>query len=282
MIASNFSYLRPHSLSEALSAYQDATQKNKIAIYYSGGSEIITMLRKNLIKADLLIDLKLVPECNQISLSEETWTIGSCLTLNKIAEHPSFKYPLMTEVIYTIADHTVRNTLTLGGNICGKLPYRESILPLLLVDCKMVVAEIGSTRLKSIPITELFNKRLKLKSGDILVAIKIPTSSLTASYARKRQEKNREWSIDYPLFHLVMTFENEKIKSAYSGVSSFPFTNSSVDEALNNFNNLIEERVDQALQAITTQIISDYLSSSEYRKAMLREAMIECMQALVK
>ena len=57
---------------------------------------------------------------------------GACLTLNEAAGAGAI--PAAGGGVCGVADHTVRNSITLGGNIAGRLPYREAVLPFLLAD----------------------------------------------------------------------------------------------------------------------------------------------------
>ncbi len=55
---------------------------------------------------------------------------------------------------------TVRNRLSLGGNICGRLFYREAILPLLVSEAVMLVGSQNGIR--RVPILNFFDKKASL------------------------------------------------------------------------------------------------------------------------
>ncbi|APQ73774.1 xanthine dehydrogenase [Clostridium botulinum] len=58
MIAFNFEYYKPDSLDEAVKLYKELSESGKEPLYYSGGTEIITMARRNDLVTKAVIDIK--------------------------------------------------------------------------------------------------------------------------------------------------------------------------------------------------------------------------------
>ena len=59
------------------------------------------------------------------------------VTLTNIAEKNYF--PLLSLAVKRIADHTIQDKITLGGNLLGTIIYKEAILPLLLSNSRVVI-----------------------------------------------------------------------------------------------------------------------------------------------
>ena len=113
MIPFDFEYLRPESLTEAITSYQQLHQEGLQPIYYAGGTEIVTFCRAGKMRPDAVIDVKCIPECRILETDGDVVICGAALPLNAIIIWNGF--PLLSEVAQAIADHTVRNRLTLGG-----------------------------------------------------------------------------------------------------------------------------------------------------------------------
>ena len=60
MIPYDFEYHRPTTLSEALQLYESLDKGGKQPMYYSGGTEMITLARLNLIQTKAVIDIKAI------------------------------------------------------------------------------------------------------------------------------------------------------------------------------------------------------------------------------
>ena len=64
-------------------------------MYFSGGTELITLGRIDLTYTEAVIDIKNIPELHLIQVTENQLILGSALTLTKVEEANLF--PLLTE-----------------------------------------------------------------------------------------------------------------------------------------------------------------------------------------
>lgn len=188
MIPFEFTYLKPDTLQEAVQAYREFALAGRSPLYYSGGSEIITMCRTGTIRPGAVIDLKGIPECGALSRGEDWLTLGAALTLNQIKESKAF--PLLTLACGRIADHTNQCRITLGGNLCGTIRYREASLPLLLCDAQTVL--LGPEGMKTLPFDSAFQGRMHLNPGEMVVQVQVPAWALTARCAHIKKNRERE------------------------------------------------------------------------------------------
>lgn len=263
MIPFNFSYHKPDSIGEAVEIFQTLYSQGKQPLYYGGGTEIISMARANTIHANAVIDIKGIPECNVLGFQNDDLIIGAAVTLSRISESNFF--PLLGKSGGRVADHTIQCKITLGGNIGGTIIYREAVLPLLLSESQLVIA--GTDGIKQLPITDAFNERLHLERGEFLIQVitKIEYTSLPYIHVKKTKQDK----IDYPLVTVAALKNEEKVRIALSGVCSYPFRSSLMEEDLNNTNIPLESRISNAISHIPGPIVSDTLGSADYRKFVL-------------
>jgi len=274
MIAFNFEYYKPTSIAEALNIYEELSLKGKQPLYYSGGTEIITFARKNDLFTEGVIDIKGIPECNVMGFEKGTLSIGATVTLTKIEE--SKLIPLLSKVASFPGDHTVRNKITLGGNICGRIIYKEALLAPLITDCNVVIAGKGGTR--TLSINEAFNKKLELGKGEFLMQLKIPSIYAEKPYyAIKKVKKER---VSYPLITVAALEINNYIRIAFSGVCGFPFRSYEVEAVLNNNAINAETRVNEAINNLPAPILNNIQGSTEYRKFVLKNTLLEVIASL--
>lgn len=273
MIPYHFEYHRPTTLSEALQLYETLNKEEKEPIYYSGGTEIITLSRLSLVQTKAVIDIKGIKECLMSGFDNKFLITGSGLSLTTIEEENYF--PLLRQASKEIADRTARNKITIGGNICGKIFYREAVLPFLLTDSRVLIGDRTGVKVKQA--MDIFNGVLKLKKGELLVQALTPKSDvlLPYYYVKRRQQ----WEIGYPLITAAALKKDGRIRAAFSGISPYPFRSVEMEQVLNNQELSTEEKVEQALNKVPDLLLNDTEGSKQYRlfvlKTILNDILLE-------
>ncbi|QAT40646.1 FAD binding domain-containing protein [Clostridium sp. JN-9] len=274
MIPFDFEYYKPETIEEAVQIYSDLNSEGKKPLYYGGGTEIISMARAFNVYTEAVIDIKGIPECNVHQLKHNKLIIGSAVTLTQIAEADLF--PVLALTVQRIADHTIQDKITLGGNIAGTIIYRESVLPLLIADSEVTIASLNG--LKQVPLMDIFEKRIKLNSGDLIVNAAIDSHFLSLPYVHSKRTKSDK--IDYPLITLAALKDNNRINIAFSGVCSYPFRSLLIEDYLNDTSLPDNIRVDNAINSIPDLVLNDLTGSAEYRKFMLQKMLMEVLSKL--
>ena len=265
MIPFDFEYYLPQTAEEAVNLFTRLDSEEKKPIYYAGGTEIITLCRQQKIATGALIDLKSIPETTVFEKNNGQLAIGANLNLNWIVEEN--RYPLLSVIVKEIADHTVRNRLTLGGNICGQLPYREALLPFLLTEAEVMLA--GPEGRRTEQVTTLFDKRLKLAKGELLVQFKVQEDILNLPFLTRRRVK--QGPVDYPLYHLACIMEDEKLKLAVAGLCAFTFRSRELEQVVNNQTSKHSGTISELIEKLPGDIRADQRGSAAYRKALFEK-----------
>lgn len=274
MLSYNFDYYQPKSIDEAVGLYQTLKAKEKKPIYYSGGTEIITLGRLNLVHTGAVIDLKGIPECMEFKLHNHQLIIGSALSLNRFEENRLF--PLLTLTSKEIADYTSRNKITLGGNICGQIFYREAVLPFLLTDSYVTIA--GPNGIRKSPIIEIFYCTLQLEEGEFLVQIATEEKFLMAPHLSVK--KRKQWDTGYPLITVAALKKDEEIRFAFSGLCPYPFRSKQIENILNNQDLSYKDRISTSFQYLPKPILNDTEGSSGYRMFVLETTLTNIFSVL--
>ncbi len=271
MIPNNFIYYRPENLAEAIEAYTMAEKAGLRPLYLAGGTEITTFCRQGTIKPGALIDIKRISECRCLAEEEDEIIFGSALTLNEVVESNS--YPLLARASL-IVDHTVRNRLTLGGNIAGRLPYRETVLPFLLAEGRVRLSGPGGDR--EVLIADVFSKRLKLEPGELLVQLLVSKSAASWPWYYRREV--RKTRVDYPLLTACFLDINGLTRMAVTGAYGFPFRSVEAEGVLNDSTNPPAEKPVRALAAISYPFSEDMRSSGSYRRMLLERSIAQALE----
>lgn len=274
MLPFDFDYFKPSSLQEALEIYQTMENEGKQPMYISGGTELITLGRIDIVYSEAVIDLKDIAECRAMQMSGEHLILGSALILTQIEEANLF--PLLTQTTSEIADHTARGKITLGGNICGQIFYREAVLPFLLADSLFVT--VGPQGVKVLPGSEIFNETLLLNKGEFLVQIATEKRFLGMPFVSIK--RRQQWQTGYPLITIASLKIENRIRVAISGLCPFPFRSHSLESVINNRELPQAERINQVLKELQGPILDDVEGSADYRRFVLRNLLFDVLAEL--
>lgn len=274
MITIDFEYYRPQSVHEAVAAFGNLDRQGKNPMYYGGGTEIISMGRMDNISTGAVIDIKAIPQCQVQEMQGDYLVIGAGITLTQI--HEANLFPLLAQAGARVADHTVQNKITLGGNLCGTIIYREAVLPLLLADSEIIIA--GPNGNRALPIGSIFDERMRLNRGEFIVQVRTHGSYLSRPYVHVKRTKQDK--INYPLVTICAMQVDGSMRMAFSGVCDFPFRSGTMENELNNRALPPEQRADKSLNCLPAAIPSNIEGSEGYRRFILRQLITSVLTEL--
>jgi xanthine dehydrogenase YagS FAD-binding subunit len=113
----NFEYLQPKSMEEASEAAKAG------ALPFAGGTDVLGLVKDGIIAPEVLLNLKRLPGLSGMSYSAgKGMRIGALVTLTDVAESRAVKekYPILAQAAGEVASPQLRNTGTLGGNLCQR------------------------------------------------------------------------------------------------------------------------------------------------------------------
>jgi carbon-monoxide dehydrogenase medium subunit len=126
----DFEYEIPTSLSELSTALAEHGEEARIL---AGGTDLIDHIRTGRFTPKVVIDIKKIPEMNQLALDSEALTIGAAVPCSKIYEHPEIPnlFGALVDATSIIGGIQIQNRATLGGNLCTSSPAADSIPALI-------------------------------------------------------------------------------------------------------------------------------------------------------
>ncbi len=115
-----FKMARPRTLDAALSVAAEG-ESNESRIL-AGGTDLIGEIKEGIQAPEMLINLKTVPGLAGIRSTDRGLVIGALTKLVDLQEHPSIAagYPALVTTIRKTATPQIRNTGTVGGNLCQR------------------------------------------------------------------------------------------------------------------------------------------------------------------
>ena len=143
----------------------------------AGGTDILVQLREGLRDADLIVDVKKIPELMTITLDgQRGLRLGASVPCYRIYRDASIAsaYPALADAARIIGGWQIQSRGSIGGNLCNSSPAADSIPALIALDAKCQIA--GPDGRRTVPVAEFCTAPGKnvLKRGEILVALEFP------------------------------------------------------------------------------------------------------------
>ena len=165
-------YFEPKSVNEALSLLAQHGAEAKVI---AGGTDVMVDIKFKE-EPGCLVNIKKIPGLGAIQENGGSLRIGSLVTIRELETSAILreKLPVLWESAHQFASLQVRNTATIGGNICRASPSGETLAPLLVLDAKAKVAFADGE--KTEPFSSFFQGPGKTSLGTkgLLTGIDVP------------------------------------------------------------------------------------------------------------
>ncbi|AGB20959.1 aerobic-type carbon monoxide dehydrogenase, middle subunit CoxM/CutM-like protein [Mycobacterium sp. JS623] len=194
MIPSNFDYVAPSTVDEAVAALANAGEDAKVI---AGGQSLMPVLRLRLAAPTVLVDLNRIDELRGVRDDGDALVIGAMTTYYGLLGNPliSKHALLLADATHTVADPQIRHRGTLGGNLAHADPAGDLAAPTLALDATLTVA--GPSGRRSIPVADFFVDYFTtaLAPDEILTEIRVPKHTDWAAHYEKMHRVAQAWSI---------------------------------------------------------------------------------------
>lgn len=237
-----------------------------------------------------LIDISKMPVLNQIEKTDDVLKIGASVSLTRILESPEVKVhcPVLAQAVEQMASLQVRNTATMGGNICMASPAADTVPPLLVSDAWVIIQDAQGEH--KVLLTDFFTGpgRSVLTSGQVLTHICIPVKKANEAAWFQKIGTRTAVIISVVSAAVRITISNgvcDTARIALGSVAPTPVRVAAAEQFLEGKpldDQVIAECARMAARAISP--ISDLRSSKEYRKdvarTLVKRSILACREAL--
>jgi CO/xanthine dehydrogenase FAD-binding subunit len=190
-----FDYYAATSIKEAINILN---LPNQVTRPLAGGTDLLVQLRHDLKQVDAVVDIKKIPELNQLSYGPVTGlTVGAAVNCAKLCAHPDVQtfYPGLVDAASIIGGTAIQSRATLGGNLCNAAPSGDSIALMIVLKAECMVTNADGSRM--IPVEKVCTNpgTTVLQKGDLLVSIHFPVQPAYTGAAYLRFTPRREMDI---------------------------------------------------------------------------------------
>lgn len=260
-------YFRPTSLAEAVELKDKYGEEAKV---FAGGTDIIVNLRDRILKCKYLIDIKHIPEMQELEYSPERGlTVGGAITVNELLAAPAIAhYPLLAQAGKALANTLVRNRATFIGNLCNASPAADMAPAALVLGARVVAFSRAGRR--EIPIEEFFVgvKKNALRPNELVVRLQIPVRRGKGVYLKKSRIKGHDLS---QVGVAGFLSDEGQLRLALGAVAATPVLVQGLNKVRRD-DLQQEENIKAIIDKVLAQVnpISDQRASREYRLAMVQ------------
>lgn len=167
-------FAAPKTVDEVVALLQ---AKGDQARVMCGGTDLLVALREGRRKAELVVDVKKLPETTQLSYdAQKGLVLGAAVPCYRIYDNKpvAAAYPGLIDSASLIGGVQIQGRASLGGNLCNASPAADSIPSLI---AHAAVCEIaGPNGRRTMPVEDfcVAPGRNALQPGEFLVALHIP------------------------------------------------------------------------------------------------------------
>jgi len=270
-----FDYAAAQSVDEVVALL---AQHGEQARPLAGGTDIIVAVREGRRQVAMLVDIKGIPEVNQLSYdTAQGLTIGAAVPCYRIYEHEviAAAYPGMIDAVSLVGGTAIQGRASVGGNLCNASPAADTTPALIAHSAMCIIA--GPSGRREIPVEQFCTGpgRTALQHGEFLVALRMPSPPprFGAQYLRFIPRNEMDIAVVGVGASVVLNQDHSSFVSgrvALGAVAATPLLVDTAAAALAG-NPVSDETIQQAAEAAqaAARPIDDMRGTAQYRRHLV-------------
>ncbi len=268
----DFEFQTAATVDEAVSLLAAGGERARVL---TGGTDLIVQLREGIREADLVVDVKKIPELMELEFSPQRGLrLGAAVPCYRIYGDAAIAaaYPALVDSARIIGGWQIQSRASVGGNLCNASPAADSIPSLIAYNATCHIA--GPQGRRSVPVAAFCTGpgRSVLGRGEILTSLEFPAPQPHASAAYLRFIPRNEMDIAVVGAASWVRLDSsgstiEEARVALAAVAPTPLSVTSVSSWLAG-QKVSPETLAKAAALATQAVnpISDKRGTAEYRR----------------
>ncbi len=264
-----FSYLRPASISEAISALSEHGSSARLL---AGGQSLVPMMNFRLVEAGVCIDINRIAGLAGIEhVADDGLRVGALTRHHSLEQSAAIRnsFPVLAEAVKHIGHLAIRNRGTIGGSLSHADPAAELPAIALLLDAS--IRAVGPSGSRDIAAADFFVAPLttSLDETEIVTSVYFPHLPAGTGWGF-REVARRQGDFAVAGASATMTIRNNIItegRIALFGVDETPVRSAGA-EAILVGNHPADDVIAAAARAAreTVRPMNDLHASADYRR----------------
>jgi CO/xanthine dehydrogenase FAD-binding subunit len=266
----NTKYFAAADLSEALGLLADHREQ---ATVLAGGTDLGLKFHNRELQPGALVFIGQL-QLDYIKNQDGTLVIGATTTIDDIAKSSLVleKAPVLAEAASRVADPSIRNAATIGGNLANASPSADTATPLLALDAELVLASQRGERV--VPLAKFFTgpHETVREADELLKEVQIPPVKGRTAFIKLGRRKAATISVANVAVRMVKDGPRcEDVRIAAGAVAPTPLRCLEAEEVLKG-KDLTEALVSEAAAKVseTCNPIDDERATRWYRRRVIK------------
>jgi len=270
-----FDYAAPRTVAEAVALLAEKGDRARVL---AGGTDIIVQVREGRREVDLLVDVKAIPEANELSYdARRGLRLGAAVPCYRIYEHKEIAriYPGLMDAVSLVGGIQIQSRASVGGNLCNASPAADTIPPLIAYEAVCVIAGPNGTR--EVPVEKfcVAPGKTVLAKGEFLLSLHMLSPRPRSGAHYQRFIPRNEMDIAVVGVGASVTLDESRqrclaARVALAAVAPTPLLVSEAGDALVD-GPLSDKQIDRAAKVAqgAARPISDMRGDADYRRHLV-------------
>lgn len=280
-----FELHRPASVDEASTLLE---QLGDEAVVYSGGTELLLVMKMGLAEYAHLVDVKRIAELRRVDASNGVLEIGAAVTHREVERSSAVqeRWAGLAAMERGVGNLRVRTMGTIGGNLCFADPHSDPAAFLLAAGGTLVCRR-GGRPPREVPVESFVEGpyRTALEPVELLTAVRVPAPPQGTGIAHEKMSLYERPAVTVTCLVRLHGGALADARLAVGSVGNRPFRASDAEAALVG---TAAEELDGPLAsaaeaaAAQSEPVEDANGSVEYKRQLVRVLTKRCVRNAVQ
>jgi carbon-monoxide dehydrogenase medium subunit len=280
-----FELHRPASVEEASGLLE---QLGDDAVVYSGGTELLLVMKLGFADYPHLVDVKRIAELRRLEAGDGVLEVGAAVTHREVERSPLVRerWPALAAMERGVGNLRVRSMGTIGGNLCFADPHSDPATFLLAMGGSLVCHGAAGPG-RELPVEEFVQGpyQTALQPGELVTTVRLPDPGARVGIAHEKLSLHERPAVTVTCLAHVDEGRVSSARVAVGSVGNRPQRALDAEAALVG---AAPDSLDAPLSAAaeaaaeTAEPVEDANGSVEYKRQLVRVLVGRCARAAVE
>jgi carbon-monoxide dehydrogenase medium subunit len=280
-----FELHRPASVEEASTLLE---QLGDEAVVYSGGTELLLVMKMGLAEYAHLVDVKGIAELRRLDAANGVLEVGAAVTHREVERSPAVqeRWAGLATMERGVGNLRVRTMGTIGGNLCFADPHSDPAAFLLAAGGTLVCRR-GGRPPREVPVESFVEGpyRTALEPGELLTAVRVPAPPQATGIAHEKMSLYERPAVTVTCLVRLDGGVLADVRLAVGSVGNRPFRAGDAEAALagaatDDLDGVLASAAEAA--AAESDPVEDANGSVEYKRQLVRVLTKRCVRNAVQ